>query len=301
MCPEVGEEPIRIACIGSSITKGTGLCDPATESYPAQLAAFLFANSYPAVDVRNFGEGGAGVLRRCCNPYWDTDQYGDALAFDPHIVLILLGTNDSRERFWGNDEDTALLHAKEDICHSFAEEEERAAIVHGELEFERDLQELVEIFGMMPAEGKIFLCTPAPLFNSSGWLSQDLLRTEIVPRIRGVASKRGLRLVELFESSLAQRPDLFPDGLHPSADGARVIASLIGQVLLEDLKENGEGEDIDRFNGSAVAVIEETSRADHEEPAVRQDAVATEEQRMEEERQIVMRELSKMGQQSYLK
>merc|ERR1711920_1073318 len=101
--------------------------------------------------------------------------------------------------------------------------------------------------GMMPAEAQVFLCTPAPLFDSNGWLSRELLSTQIVPRVRSIAAKRGLRLVELFESSLAQHPEFFPDGLHPNVSGAREIAALVGRVLLE----NGEESD------------DETSRADH--------------------------------------
>lgn len=277
MCSGEEQEPIRIACIGSSVTKGTGLCDPSTQSYPAQLAAFLSAQGYPAANVRNFGEGGAGILKRGCNPYCDTEQYGEALAFDAHIVIILLGTNDCRESFWGNDEANALLHAQEDMCYDFAKEEKRKAIVYGELEFERDLQELVEVFGMMPAEALVVLCTPAPLFDASGWLKQTLLRDEIAPRIRRVAGMQGLRLVELYDSSLVQCPEIFPDGLHPNAAGAREIAALVGQALLADLDGSGDDQQ------------EEGSRTDQ--------AVPTDEQRVEEERQIVLQELSKMRQQ----
>lgn len=78
--------------------------------------------------------------------------------------------------------------------------------------------------------------------------------------------------MELFESSLVQHPEFFPDGLHLNVAGAREIAALVGKALLEDLRETGEEEQ-----------KEQTSRA--------------EEQLVEEERQIVLRELSKMRQQ----
>jgi len=237
MSNEECAEPIRIACIGSSVTKGTGLGDPAKESYPTQLASFLAANGYPAVDMRNFGEGGAGILKRGCNPFWDLDQFADALVFDPDVLIIHLGTNDSREEFWNSE--AALLQAKENMfeSESFAVEEANTAIVHGELEFEQDLDEFVEMFARMPANPDIFLCTPVPLFHSNGWLKKEILSMEIAPRIRNVAARRGLRVVELLDSSLAQNHALFPDGVHPSRAGATEIATIIGQVLVDDSRQ----------------------------------------------------------------
>mmetsp|Transcript_18767 Transcript_18767/g.53019 ORF Transcript_18767/g.53019 Transcript_18767/m.53019 type:complete len:314 (-) Transcript_18767:207-1148(-) len=300
-------EPVRIACIGDSVTEGTGLSDPMADSYPVQLAAFLRAHGYPSADVRNFGQGGAGVLKRGCNPFWDTDQYGDALAFDPDVLVVLLGTNDSRKEFWGNDP-AASLHVRERILASLADEEENDAPVHGELEFEQDLEELVEIFARMPAEPQIFLCTPVPVFHGNGWLDQEILRTEIAPRIRCVAARSRLRAVELLDSSLAQRPDLFPDGVHPSAAGAGEVAALVGQVLLE---EGGEQEGEQEPSPSAGKAREQLSdqirsdydaaqaaRGDGEVAAAERDQSAVkpdDQQRMEEDRQILMRELQRMS------
>lgn len=286
MCSSEGTEAIRIACIGDSVTKGTGLGNPESESYPAQLAAFLQANGYPPVDVRNFGEGGAGLLKRGCNAIWDTDQYGDALVFDPDVLIIHLGTNDSREEFWNND--AALLQAKEDMFASFAEEEANKAVVHGEFEFEQDLEELVEIFSRMPARPEIVLCTPVPLFHSNGWLKQAILHAQIAPRIRGVAARKRLRVVELLDSTLAQRHDLFPDGVHPNAAGAAEISALIGQVLLE---EDGE-QDEDRNES-----VKRGTSGDLGEAAPEGHGSATEshhQQMVDDDRQIVLRELQKM-------
>jgi len=283
MSTSEGAGPIRIACIGDSVTKGIGLGKPATESYPAQLVEYLHAKGHPAVDARNFGEGGAGILKRGYNPFWDTDQFGDALAFDPDVLVIHLGTNDSRQEFWGNDA-SALLRAQEDIFSSFAKEEALKAIVHGEAEFEQDLEELVEIFSRMPAQPQIFLCTPPPLFDSSGWLSPDIIRTEIAPRIRRIGARKGLKVIELFDSALAQHHDFFPDGLHPNAAGAAEIAALIGFALMEEGGSNG----VDlKYVDCGMAQCNQ---------AVEQDEVAAcnEEQMMEKEREIVLGELHRM-------
>ena len=36
--PPVENETLKVACVGDSITAGTGLDDPVNESYPAQLS-----------------------------------------------------------------------------------------------------------------------------------------------------------------------------------------------------------------------------------------------------------------------
>jgi hypothetical protein len=138
----------------------------------------------------------------------------------------------------------------------------------------------------MPAEPQIFLCTPVPLFHSHGWLDQEVLRTEVAPRIRCVAQKRGLQMVDLLDSSLAQRPDLFPDGIHPNAAGAMEIAALVGQALLEARSEQQtEQECVSSASERGVDVAECDEIVDHDENLLQED----------EERQIVMRELYKMS------
>ena len=47
----------RVACIGDSITYGTGLSNRATQAYPARLQALL-GEDY---EVRNFGNPGRGM------------------------------------------------------------------------------------------------------------------------------------------------------------------------------------------------------------------------------------------------
>ena len=54
-------EPIRVACIGDSITYGFGLADRAAESYPAQLQRLLNECFPGGYEVRNFGNSGRGI------------------------------------------------------------------------------------------------------------------------------------------------------------------------------------------------------------------------------------------------
>ena len=61
-----GSEPKRVACVGDSITYGSGIKGRETKSYPAQLAGML-GEDYV---VKNFGVSGATMLKKGDKPYW---------------------------------------------------------------------------------------------------------------------------------------------------------------------------------------------------------------------------------------
>ncbi|HOV77962.1 MAG TPA: GDSL-type esterase/lipase family protein, partial [Sedimentisphaerales bacterium] len=94
----------HVACIGDSITYGSGIADRANDSYPAQLQRILRQYD-PAWQVSNFGVSGATLLRRGDKPYIRESAYTAALASKPDIVVIKLGTNDSKPQNWQYKED----------------------------------------------------------------------------------------------------------------------------------------------------------------------------------------------------
>ncbi len=92
-CKHVSAQ-IRVACIGNSITYGYKIAPE--EAYPIKLGALL-GNNYK---VENFGVSGRTLLRKGEAPYWEEDEYIEALEWEPHIVIIKLGTNDARPQNW---------------------------------------------------------------------------------------------------------------------------------------------------------------------------------------------------------
>ena len=74
--------PIRIACVGDSITEVSG--------YPSVLQSLLGDN----YTVGNFGVTGSTVSLNSWKPYMDQPEFQSAEAFKPDIVVIMLGTND---------------------------------------------------------------------------------------------------------------------------------------------------------------------------------------------------------------
>lgn len=80
--------PIRVTCLGDSITAGARV-DAKSEFCPAPLQKILGDN----FEVRNFGIGGATLIKTGRPNIWSNL---DAIKnFDPHIVIISLGTNDT--------------------------------------------------------------------------------------------------------------------------------------------------------------------------------------------------------------
>src|SRR6266567_5306540 len=84
---DVRAAPMKIACIGDSITEGAGLSNPAVESYPARLQRLLGANAL----VRNFGVSGRTLLKEGDFPYWKELFFKQSHDWQPDLVIIQLG------------------------------------------------------------------------------------------------------------------------------------------------------------------------------------------------------------------
>ncbi|MBT0160472.1 hypothetical protein G4O51_10875 [Candidatus Bathyarchaeota archaeon A05DMB-2] len=76
---------IRVACVGDSITEGSG--------YTVSLQAMLGAGYL----VGNFGVSGSTVMLSSDKPYMNQLAFQKAKMFQPSIVVIMLGTNDARQ------------------------------------------------------------------------------------------------------------------------------------------------------------------------------------------------------------
>lgn len=75
--------PIRVACVGDSLTEGT--------EYPNDLWMLLGSN----YSVGNFGKGGTMVFSKSPTAYVNETVFEEAKDFQPNIVVIMLGTNDA--------------------------------------------------------------------------------------------------------------------------------------------------------------------------------------------------------------
>ncbi|HYG03865.1 MAG TPA: GDSL-type esterase/lipase family protein [Chryseosolibacter sp.] len=189
------QEKIKVACIGDSITEGAGIEDG--ERYPEQLQRLL-GDGY---EVRNYGIGGRTLLERGDFSYWQEEKYKEVLAWIPDIVIIELGTNDSKPQNWIYED-------------SFTE----------------DYRAFIQSFKNLPGKRRIFICTPMPVFKDGGGITAGIVADEIMPAVKQVSKKEKVKLVDLYTAFIG-RAELAPDGIHPNAEGAKLIAENVFAVI----------------------------------------------------------------------
>jgi lysophospholipase L1-like esterase len=190
-------EPVRVACVGDSITAGSGIKDR-TMTYPEQLARLLGGKWV----VRNFGVSGATMMDGGDKPYQKEAKFREALEFKPEVVVIKLGTNDTKAHNWKA----------------------------GGAEFGKDARKLLDAFREVNPQVRIFLCTPAPAFPENFGIREAVIAGETIPLIRALAKAENLPVIDLHEA-LKGHAEMFADKVHPDAAGAGIIAAQVYQAL----------------------------------------------------------------------
>jgi lysophospholipase L1-like esterase len=189
-------EPIKVACVGDSITQGAG-AKPG-QSYPSQLQALL-GDGY---QVGNFGVSGRTLLKKGDFPYWKEKKYQAALAMEPAIVIIMLGTNDTKPQNW-----------------------------KFEAEFDADYRELVKSFQSLKSQPKVFVCRPVPVPGKGNYgINEENIQKEI-PRVDALAKELGCGVIDMH-AALAKSPEMLPDRVHPNTAGAGEMAKAAAQAIL---------------------------------------------------------------------
>ncbi len=189
--------PIKVACIGNSITYGSGIPDRARDSYPAQLGRMLGDKWI----VRNFGVGGRTMLKKGDFPYWKEDAWTEAKAFLPDVVIIKLGTNDTKPQNW-----------------KYANE------------FYADSRAMVRELKSLPSHPVIYLCKPVPAYASRWGINDSIIVHGVIPAVEKLAKEEKCQVMDLY-LALSGMANLFPDQIHPNAEGAGLMAKYIAKQL----------------------------------------------------------------------
>ncbi|ULB34899.1 MULTISPECIES: cyclically-permuted mutarotase family protein [Proteiniphilum] len=194
--------PVKVACVGNSVTFGVGI-ENQDEKYPAQLQAML-GKEY---EVKNFGHSGASLLKNGFRPYWILPEFEEAISYKPDIVIIHLGLNDTDPRSWPKFRD----------------------------EFVRDYSSLIDTFKTINPGAEVKICRLTPIFTGHKrfksstrdwfWQVQDALET--------VAEINNVALIDLH-TPLYRRPDLLPDAVHPTGEGAGIIARTVYGAITQE-------------------------------------------------------------------
>jgi lysophospholipase L1-like esterase len=151
--------------------------------------------------VRNFGVPGATMLKKGDKPYWNQEAFRQVLAYDPHVVIVKLGTNDTKPQNWKHKD-----------------------------EFASDYRDMINCFEDLPAGPRIWICYPVPAYGERWGISDARIRNEVIPLLDRIAEQTNVAIIDLYKP-LSNKSGLFPDRIHPNAQGAKLIAEEIYEVL----------------------------------------------------------------------
>lgn len=192
------EDAVRVACIGNSITDGYGIGMSPVNGYPAVLQKKL-GEGYL---VKNFGVSARTMMNKGDLPYMNELAWRDAKAFNPNIVVIKLGTNDSKTHNW----------------------------VHGADEYRQSMQAMIDTLKALPSKPKIYLCSPIPAFKDSWTINDSVIVNGEMPIIKKLAKKNKCQFIDLH-TSYTYGDMMLNDGIHPNAKGAAKMADIIFDAI----------------------------------------------------------------------
>ncbi len=194
---------IRITCVGDSLTYGSGVLKTRdVDSYPAKLQSKLGTSHI----VSNFGLRNATASSSGDLPYVNSNEYKDSLESNPDVVILMLGTNDTKTYNW---------NAKA---------------------YEDGLRELVETYQKLSSKPTVYLMRSPYCYSLDG---SDVAEYEIQPSIvndelgsiiNKVADEAVVEVIDLYTVTEGQ-DELYTDGIHFNAKGYELIADTVYDIV----------------------------------------------------------------------
>jgi lysophospholipase L1-like esterase len=204
-------QPLRITCVGNSITEGSGVGNPTYDAYPVQVGS-MFGEGY---EVKNSGVSSRTMLKHGDYPIWNEAKFADGIAFLPNFVTILLGTNDSKPYNWIYKD-----------------------------EYVPDYLAMIDTFAALPTHPQIFLGYPPPAFSGAFDIRDSIITADIIPMIAQVSAERGSLPIIDFYNKMIGMSAAFPDGIHPNVEGHVAMAKIVYEAISGSAIRRFEDEDL---------------------------------------------------------
>jgi lysophospholipase L1-like esterase len=134
------------------------------------------------------------------HPYMKELAWRDAMAFCPDIVVIKLGTNDSKNFQWNQKQ------------------------------YEKDYQAMIDTLRSLPSKPTIYLCTPVKAFADRWGITDSVIVNGVIPSIMKVAKKNRLEVIDLHPV-IDNKDMMTSDMIHPNEKGARRMAEVIKERI----------------------------------------------------------------------
>lgn len=219
-------DPIRITCVGDSITDGYK-ASSAAYSYPSQMQGIL-GDGYV---VTNCGVSGSMVrTNRDSNVYINTGKYQTSITSEPDIVIVALGTNDAGTSWAGS-----------------------------EAQFETDYRNLLNTYLNLDTQPLVMASLPAvSWYGGTNDRDDRSYNNEngTIPIIKKVAEELNVPVIDIWTWS-ADKRDYFVDGLHPGDEGYAALAAEYAKYVLAATEISLDGIALD---GNAMASFDPETR-----------------------------------------
>ena len=214
---------IKIACLGDSITQAVNL--DTLDHYQELAWPHILKEALGAREVVNLGIGGSSIGRYWADAF--VDRYTE-IPEDTDLIFVMGGTNDG-------------------FCASFVEFGN--PVDRAPRTFWGDLDELMDGLKEDYPEAEVIFLTPLP--NSL----HDYLKAErkyLMPQeefsdvIITLAEEHDMEVFDLYNSNILDGHDkdnilhLMPDGVHPNAEGYRILGEHVAAELIRLLDERKE-------------------------------------------------------------
>lgn len=219
-------DPIRITCVGDSITDGYK-ASSAAYSYPSQMQGIL-GDGYV---VTNCGVSGSMVrTNRENNVYINTNKYQTSITSSPDIVIVALGTNDAGSGWAGS-----------------------------EAQFEADYRNLLNTYLNLDTKPLVMAALPAvSWYGGTNDRDDRSYNNEngTIPIIKKVAAELNVPTIDIWTWS-ADKRDYFVDGLHPGDEGYAALAAEYAKYVLAATEISLDGI---RLDGTAMTEFDPETR-----------------------------------------
>ena len=192
-------ETVKVACVGDSITKN---------GYWENNLQGALSKSYV---VEGFGVNGAtalyfGMDNGNFKAYVDQPEYRKSLSAGADIVVIMLGTNDSKGYNWVSDMDNPR-------------------------QFIIDTTDLVRSYQQAASAPTVFLALPPTVFKPFAGITNEVIEGSVIPALRQVAADTGAVLIDTHAAT-KDAAEHFADGVHPSdLVGKKCIADAVAAAI----------------------------------------------------------------------
>ncbi len=190
---------IRVACIGDSITYGSGVEGEDYENSTWEY--FLQQKLGERYEVLNYGIGGRTLQKEGDYPYSEFEFYNISHEIQAEIYIIMLGTNDSKPFNW-----------------NFAR-------------YKAQLPPFVEGYKEHANHPRVILMAPSKCFADACDISNGPVEKEIHPFILEYAKESGTECIDLYVYS-EHHPEWFVDGVHPNVKGNQAFAKRIFEQIV---------------------------------------------------------------------